>query len=159
MSSVVKNLIKYEGIKPCINLSGNPKNYKQTNLDGMQNIPDCKLDIEQIVKVWGKINIEHHEVIETPIGTSIEGQHLTGSKMLIVGDVKLKIEYVACDEDRGVHSAHIIVPFCEYIVLPEGGCHNYYMYPESYIEDISVNLLDPRTFFYNIMILFVAKVC
>lgn len=159
MNNTMKNLIRYEGINPSTNLCGNQTNYKQSNFDGVQCIPACKPNIEQIVKVWGSVDISHYEIVDTPVGTSVEGQQLTGRKMLLVGDITFKVQYVACDMERSVHTAHVSSPFCEYIVLPAN--YNVYCYlaPQAYVEDVYVNLLDFRSFFYNIMILFVAKTC
>lgn len=156
MSSKMRDLIQYEGISG-IPLCTTKQDYKQTNLQGILCIPTCKPDMEQMVKVWGKVEVQHYEVVATPIGTSMEGQQLTGCKLMIVGELKLKVQYVACDETRTVHTAHFMVPICEYIILPRSYNGQFYGRPQAFIEDIHVNAMNCRCFFYNVMVLFTVR--
>lgn len=96
MSKVERDLIEYIGIESC--LVKEKKDFKQTNIEQVFCIPNQKPDIEQINKVWAKGSIKEYEVVKTPIGTSIEGQIMTGYKLLVCGDIKLKVEYVALEE-------------------------------------------------------------
>lgn len=157
MSEVIKNLIKYDGITPNISLEAVNQNYRQTILEGVQCVGQHQPQVEQIIKIKGDIEIDHYELVDTPIGKSVEGQNLTGSKMFVVGNFKFRMEYLPQDGEKKVHIAKFMQPFCEYIVLPNTYNANQYMYPVAYIEDMYVKYLDTHTFFYNANILLVAK--
>lgn len=156
MSSKMRDLIQYEGISS-IPACTTTQDYKQSNLQGILCVPVAKPDVEQVVRVWGKIDVQHYEIVATPVGTSVEGQQLTGCKMMIVGELSFKVQYVACDATRTVHTAHFMVPFCDYIILPKSFNRQFYMKPQAFIEDIHINMMNCRCFFYNVMALFTAK--
>lgn len=157
MSEVIKKLIKYDGMNTSINLEWIDHNYKQMHFDGIQRLFEYQEAIDQIIKIKADVQIDHHDIVSTPIGTSMEGQNVTGNKMFIVGTFKFYIEYLAQVQEKKVYIARFLHPFCEYIVLPQPCRANHYMEPVAYIEDMYVKTLDCRTLFYNASILLVAK--
>lgn len=156
MSKFIRNLIEYEGIDSSIN-DACPleltESFKQSNIDLNFCVPDCKPDIEQIVKVWVKVVPIHHQMVKTPVGVSYEGQIITGYKLLFVGDIHMKMEYVADDCEQSVHSAHTIVPFCEYVVMPKGYNAISAVKPNIYVEDIYTNQANKRCAYSNITLM------
>lgn len=156
MTSIVRDLIEYNGINNCI--KSTLKNFRQINFESTFCVPCQKPNIEQIVKVYGDTEICKYEIVKTPIGTSLEGQKLTGYKLLVCGDIKYKIQYVADATDQSVHTFHKCIPFCGYVVLPEKFNKNSYVKPSALIEDISIDQIDERCLYSNINILLVADV-
>ncbi|MGL5416307.1 MAG: SPOCS domain-containing protein [Clostridium sp.] len=156
MSAVMRNLIQYEGIEGCNYINGN---FKQDNIENTFCIPLVKPDIEQIVKVWGKAKINKYKIIKTPIGKSLEGQVLTGYKVLVMGEVKMKYEYVALEKEQSVHTAHNIVPFCSYVVMPEDFNPVATAFPTVLMEDIDSQQLNNRCIYSNITLMFNVEVC
>lgn len=157
MSEIVKNLIQYIGIAD--DLPENHDVFKQLFVDDTFCLPDAKPDIEQIVKVSGELEIRSKKVVKTPKGTSLEGQLLTGWKLVIEGFVKLKIQYVADEPDQPVHGAHVNIPFSTYIVLPEDFIQGTPVSVIGYIEDIFSQQVSRRCIFNNITILLTAEFC
>lgn len=156
MASVDRGLIEYRGIDTCI--KGNLKNFKQVNYESTFCVPCQKPDIEQIVRVDAKTSILKYEIIKTPVGISLEGQEVTGFKLLVCGDINYKIQYVANEPTQSVHTFHKTVPFCGYIVLPKNFNTGSYINPSALIEDVSVQQIDDRCVYSNITMLLIADV-
>jgi len=171
MASIVKELIEYEGIAdflPEFNTKFAP--IKQFNVAETLELPESKPDIEQIVKVKSELIINYTKVIKTPKAISFEEQELTGWKLIVEGELRQVIQYVADEPTQSVHGAHFNVPISTYIVLPhdfeEGQCVNV----EGYIEDIYAAAMEDyymeddivekraRKIFKNITILLVAYI-
>lgn len=156
MSSIVRDLVEYSGISNCI--KGTLKNFRQINFESTFCVPNQKPDIEQIVKVYAETSICKYEIVKTPIGTSLEGQELTGYKLLICGDINYKIQYVADESSQSVHTFHKCIPFCGYVVLPKNFNKESYVNPSALIEDIVVDQMDERCVYSNINMLLIADV-
>ncbi len=160
MGSYVSQLIEYAGIAD--EFPYHPTAFKQFNVQETVCLPDVKPDIEQIIKVMAEVVIISTRVIKTP-GTaenpivSLEGQKLTGRKLIVEGEVRQKIEYVADEPSQAVYVAHFNIPFSNYIVLGENyipGCN---LIVTGYIEDIFVKQIDRRYIFKNVTILINAE--
>lgn len=157
MAKIYRDLIEYNNINEhCIK---NVENFKQTNLDYVFCIPTQKPDIEQIVKVWAKPCVKCQKLIKTPVGTSLEGQRVTGYKYLIEGYITLKVEYVALEEEQSLHTAHVDIPFCSYVVMPDGFNKNSLITPSIIIEDINSMQMDSRCIYNNITFMAVVDLC
>jgi hypothetical protein len=157
MADVVRNLIQYEGIADDIPQSSNV--FKQLYVEKVFCLPDAKPDIEQIIKVISELIIKNTKVIRTPKGISLEGQALTGWKIVVEGAIKVKFQYVADTPEQSVHAAHTEVPFSTYIVLPGNFIPGTPVTVRGSIEDVFVNKMDERCIFINITILLTADFC
>lgn len=132
--------------------------FKQINIDEYLSIPEVKPDIEEINSINAEIEIKNCHVIETPKKVSIEGQILTGYKLIIHGILKQVIQYTALEPEQSVHSAHYDVPFSNFIILPKNynlGCK---LDVSGDIEDIYYNVIDSRCFFKSVSLLLKVKI-
>lgn len=159
MSKFVRDLIEYDGLdkysnRTCVGI--NTDSFKQTNVDVKFCVPCQKPDMEQIAKVKLTKKVVKSKIIKTPVGTSLEGQVITGYKLMVMGELTLKIMYVADEPEQSMHTFHADIPFCEYVVLPEGFSAYGAATPEFYIEDIYVKQLDERCVFGNVTLMLVA---
>lgn len=157
MASIVRNLIEYSGIADY--LPEDSSTFKQINVEESLCIPKQKPDIEQIVKVICDVEIKNTRVIRTPKAISLEGQILTGWKLIIEGELNQKVEYVADVPEQSVHVAHFSVPFSSFIVLPETFKIGVPVIVNAYIEDIFIQQLNKRCMFKNVTILLNAEIC
>lgn len=157
MDSYMNGLIEYQGIDDCS--FSNPDIFKQTNIDNTFYLPIQKPDIEQIVKVKAESKIDNYKIVRTPVGVSLEGQRVTGYKLMACGEVTLQYSYVANKEDQSMHSATNIIPFCEYIVMPEDFNPFLTISPLVLIEDIYSEQLDMRCIYNNITLMIVVDLC
>lgn len=156
MAVVIRNLIQYDGIEECIYTDSN---FKQFNVDNTFAVPVVKPDIEQIVKVWARARICSHKIIKTPVGESLEGQVLNGYKLIFMGEINMKYEYVALKKEQSVHTAHNIIPFCSYIVMPKAFNQSSLVTPILWVEDIYSELLNTRCIYSNITLMANAEIC
>lgn len=157
MGSIKRNLILYNGISDC-KLS-NLEYFNQLNIDYTLCIPNENPDIDHVLKVWVDTCVVESEVIKTGVGKSLEGQILTGCKLIVCGDIKLKIEYVSCDAKQSVNSAHVVIPFCQYVVIPKDTSTNTLINASVRIEDIFSEKLDCKSVYNNITMMLIADLC
>ena len=156
MEKANRDLIEYNGLSYCA--YEGISNFKQLNVDHIFCIPKEKPNIEQIVKVWVEACIVDKEIIKTPVGNSIEGQNITGYKLLACGDISLKIEYVACEPAQSMHTAHTKFPFCVHVVLPKDTNINAIVKATVAIEDILSEQMDLRCIYNNITMIVVVDI-
>ncbi|MCY6958953.1 DUF6923 family protein [Clostridium brassicae] len=134
-----------------------PTSFKQLSREEYVKIPVQKPDAEEILNTVVDIEITNTKVIKTPIITSLEGQNLTGFKLIVEGVLNQKVEYIACDEKQSVHAAHFRVPFSTFIILPESYVEGTNIEIEAVVEDIYSKLVNKRTVFKNITFMILAK--
>jgi Domain of unknown function (DUF3794) len=128
----------------------NPNN--QIAVQERLTIPDAKPDVEQINTVLIEAVITGTRNIFTP----------TGVKVVVEGLLRQKVIYTADVPEQSVHSAHFENPFCTFIdiplTIPAGQTVEQFLATlglsindildgpvNIIIEDVEVNLLDPRT--------------
>ncbi|MGL4989559.1 MAG: hypothetical protein ACRCYE_13915 [Sarcina sp.] len=148
--STRRELIEYSGIDTCPIKSKTM--FNQINLENVALIAIQKPDIEQINKVWVNGEITDYEIVKTPVGTSLEGQNLTGYKILICGNIQIKLQYTADEETQSIHLAEMVYPFCSYGVLEPDINLNMKIHPSVLIEDIFAELLNPRSVYTNVTV-------
>lgn len=162
MAKFVRDLIEYAGIDSYSDNTctiEDTKNFKQTNIDLQLCLPECKPDIEQVVRVKIDKEIINTKIIKTPVGTSLEGQIVTGYKALVMADLIVKVTYVADRCSQSVHSFHVTIPFCEYVVMPKGFNTLGVVTPDIYIEDIYISQCDERCLYASTTIMTVVEPC
>lgn len=142
--------------------------WTQISVQERLTIPNRKPEIEQITAVNVAVNIIRKKVIVTPCTNDVpnfEGKKLTGRKLIAEGELCLTISYTASACDQPVHSAHFLVPFSAYIVIPkmvrvgykgeereiDSLNINYQINP--FLEDVFVQKISSRRVFANIMLL------
>ena len=111
---------------------------------------------------WGGATVGNFvkltRVVATPIGTGTGGMVLTGAKLIVEGVLHQKITYVADEPTQAVHAAEFEMPFSAYMVIPlpttipiTPGLANQ-IQVEPFVEDVYVQLNDPRTIFKNVTV-------
>lgn len=156
MKSIVRDFIEYSGITDY--LPDNAIAFKQLNLQENMSLLDSHLSIDHIVKIISDVIIEEKRIIQTPVATSLEGQKLTGWKLIVEGTVREKLEYVACDLGKNINIISLNTPFSTYIVLPENLNPGRQINVNGYIEDMCIKKLDERSFFKCICLLLNAEI-
>ncbi|MEA4961500.1 DUF3794 domain-containing protein [Lutispora sp.] len=160
MVNHVNDLIEYAGIADVF--PHHPTAFKQFSVQETVCLPIAKPNIEQIIKVMAELAITSTRVIRTPgaaenPAVSLEGQRLTGWKLIVEGEVRQKIEYVADEPSQPVYAAHFNMPFCTFIVLGRDYAAGSPLIVTGYIEDIFAKQINKRCIFKNITILVTAE--
>ena len=148
MGNKVFNMIEYQGITDFF--PDNPTTFTQITVCSDLCIPSYKPDIQRVTKVTTSVSVSDYKVIKTPIATSLEGQNLTGSKLIVHGTLKYIVLYIADTCNQSLYSSSFCVPFCTYVVLPEYFLSSTPIDITPYIEDVYVDnfclegSLDPK---------------
>ena len=151
MNKVHRDFIEYNGINTDSNTT--LKNFNQLHVNYNLRISDEKTDIQTINKVWVNSHIDYQEVIKTPIGKSLHGHISTGYKLLVTGEIDVKIEYYSGGYVEVLHTAQGSFPFCNYITLPLNFDTSSMIQPSSYIEDMFSEVLNNRTIYNSISLI------
>lgn len=134
--------------------------FKEELISEILVIPPHRPDILRVldISVWPEVLKTH--LVETKVGTSNEGQHLSGLKLVVDLKLKQKISYVADEPTQSVHAQ----PFEYYksmsVILPEkiNGVNVYDLVRSGrlqitpYIEAVKFRLQDPRSVHKCVMI-------
>lgn len=86
-----------------------------------------------------KLNVISTKIVNTIEGTSLEGQNLTGKKLIIIGDVKLSLIIMYSDECNNCNKfiREVTIPFSTFIIIPKCLCTNE-INLKYLIEDVSI---------------------
>lgn len=153
MPSIYKNLVEYKGISTCDN--NNYKHFKQYNNEYILDLPCDKPDILDVTVVEVRASILNEKIVQTLKGKSLEGQILTGHKLLVCGELIFKIHYTTCDLIQVFHES---IPFGIYITLPETFNPKFSVNSSVFIEDILIKKQNKRSLYCNVTMLTVAYV-
>lgn len=114
-------------------------NYKSNNKTACNFDNDYKNEIEKIEPTIPDLQVITAKVIDTPEGTSLEGQVLSGKKLILVGDINLSLiiaySYTNCNEQNVVKKINI--PFTTFIVIPKDICLGNVINLRYLIEDVT----------------------
>ncbi|MGL4798623.1 MAG: DUF3794 domain-containing protein [Cellulosilyticaceae bacterium] len=155
--SVTRNLVEYTYGNQCMPTQS--CSFKQMNIDTILCLPDCKVDIESILKIASEVKIDYTRVIHTPKGKSLEGNTLTGKKIIVEGHVEQKVQYVACEEAQSIHITSFSTPFMTYIVLPADYICCGEMIASGFVEDVTAQLESCRQIYMNMTLFVAAEIC
>ncbi|MFI3115609.1 MAG: hypothetical protein R3Y12_05665 [Clostridia bacterium] len=159
MAKFTRNLIEYSGKFNEYYCKKTNNTFKQSTIDVNFCIDDCKAPIKDILKMSVDTKISSFKVVKTSVGTSVEGQIITGNKLMVIGEFTLKATYIADTLDNRVESYTVIIPFCDYIVLPNDFECLTIAKPEIYVEDMYIKKSGDKCIFGNITYLAQADIC
>lgn len=141
--------------------------FTQFSCEDKVKVPDAKPDVEEIVSVIVEPEIVSLRVINSPKGTSYEGQHLSGKKLSIEIKLKQKIMYISKSAIQSVHvvenecykSTYIVIPHLIYGSKIEDLIKLKYLVPKITVEEKFAEKIDDRTIFKNLIMFIELKLC
>lgn len=146
----------YNNSKVCNNQTVFPediKYFKEELINQVLSISCNKPDIERVldISVWPEIQDIH--LVETKVGTSNEGQRLSGYKLVIDVKLKEKVTYVADEPTQSVHADQFEFLKSFFVIVPSviNGVSIHDLVRSSrlqvtpYIEAVKFRMLDKRT--------------
>lgn len=154
-NNVVKNKIVYSGLSEYI--PSNIDSFSQMNLSNIIRIDDKLPNAGDILKVSVKPNIKDNKLVKTAIGTSLEGQHLTGCKLLTEGEFAVRVDYCSLDNDGSIYTYRDNLYFKNSTTLDSEINQNTRMINNIYTEDIYAQILEEREILINISFTFTAE--
>lgn len=156
MHTNLNNIIKYYGNQSYE--KSNLVDFNQFYTSSTFSIPSINNNIHEISKVWVDISDTSSERIRTPIGSSCEGQILSGNKILICGTLDIKMEYISSNEVKTIESVYLNIPISTSVTLEDDIDEYQTEYPSIIIEDIYCKKLDLKTFYLNVMLIAIVDV-
>jgi len=166
MANVVRERVEGIGISDNLENLVLGQYFTEVAIPEVVMIPEAKPDMEQLISVMVDSKVVSVRVIDTPTGTSAEGQHLSSKKLSIELELQQKVKYVADEPTQSVHAAHftklvssifiVVDPTVNGIPVEQLITQGRYVVT-SYIEDIYGEQIDKRTVFKNITVLIVVK--
>lgn len=157
MGNLIRDGILYNGIDEYI--PENINSFTQMNVDKVICIDDDIADIADILKVNVSSNIKHSKIVKTAIGISLEGQKLTGYKLLSEGEFDIRVDCCADDLVSTIYTFRDKIFFNNSTTLPDDSSLSSRIYENVYIEDIYSQKLSQREILVNISFIFIAEAC
>lgn len=154
MASVVRNRVLYSGIDD--HIPNNINTFTQTNIDRIIQIDRSMPNISELLKVHVDYNVINEKIVKTSIGTSLEGQKLTGYKLLTECEFIIRIDFCADDDTSSIYTFKTTLPFNNSTTLDENTNLNSRFSKNIYIEDIYAQKVAPKELLININFIFVA---
>ncbi len=148
-------------------LPSESKYFKEELITELLTIPPQKPEMERILDILVWPEIVNVKLVDTQVGKSVEGQFLSGAKLVVEVNFKEKVTYVACEPCQSVHAAHFETLKSMFVILPQEidgrnicdlvRADRIQVTP--YIESIKFRMLDTRTIHKCVMAFLDVKVC
>jgi hypothetical protein len=128
--------------------------FKQVNIYKTVHFPNKCISLKKSISATTELKILSTKVIDTFQGTSIEGQCLTGKKLIILGcvNVILLIPYANCKNKDFLKK--VSLPFSDYIIVPKECCSNQPINLKHLIEDCTVKAITTHELLVSVTTLF-----
>lgn len=126
--------------------------YRKEFFGNRYNIVKHRLMISKIDATTPILEIQMAKLIDTVEGTSLEGQHLSGKKLILVGKINFNIiiQY-NCNKKFKYNIKNIKIPFSTFIIIPKDICKRDSVNLRYEIEDISIAYLWKNKVFISVM--------
>lgn len=144
MNNLFNQNIEYKGVNRYI--SNNVENFTQFNVSYVFKIGNGKKNISSINKAQIKTNIIYWDMVDIPRGISLEGQCLTGKKVILCGDLNLKIEYLS---NQNIEVMHIKTPISVSVSIDYEDYDFVGIYPSFSVEDIYCRKENDKEIYVN----------
>lgn len=134
--------------------------WTQLTIPEILPLPDCYPDIENIERIYVSVQITSTKPISTPVFgvPNLEGDILTGNKLIVHGKLCQTVVYTANTCDQSLHSVNFRYPFCACITLGTMANLTNKFCVESCIEDVYAGKLNDRTLFKSVTVFLIATV-
>ena len=157
MRQVVKEKIEYNGISSYI--PNNIKAFTQVNINEILYIDKSAPDFSDLVKVDIKSNISNSRIVKTPTGKSLDGQYLTGWKLLLNGFLDVRLDYCSNSTNTALCTTKNKIIFDCGVTLSEKSTYKSKVINNIFIEDINAEILDERSALINVNLILIAENC
>lgn len=128
--------------------------FKQMNIYKNITLCDGCVSENQIQVTSVDIKIVSKKIIETMKGISLEGQVLSGKKLILIGTLEVKIFIKTSDRCKQGYWIEREIPFSTFIIIPNDICDQDPICISHQIEDITTLVLTKGKIFTTITILF-----
>ena len=135
----------------------NINNFKYISISDKLFKEHCNPEILEIDNLNSNIKILGYHLVKTIKNKSNDGQILTGNKIVFNALVTLTVEYTA-KEDNLVYTFTRKIPISSFLILPEDFKLGSSIKLDYKIEHINFKKRDDASLYFNICVLFLAKI-
>ena len=111
------------------------KYFKQFNVYETLQFPYKHINLQIPIEAITKLDIKSTKIIDTFQGTSIEGQYLTGKKLIVLGTLNIKLLIPYWDCKPKIRLQYMNLPFSTFIIVPKEICEDQPINLKYLIED------------------------
>lgn len=155
MKSIIRDKTIYSGITDYI--PEDIESFTQMNINKVLTIDEVLPNIDEILKVSVSTNVKDSKIVKTAIGTSLEGQHLTGYKLLTEGIFSVQVNFSSDDESNAIYIYIDNLYFNNATTLNSEINQDFRTIANVYIEDIYADKISSREVLINISFIFTAE--
>lgn len=152
MNLLVRDGISYSGISDYI--PNEITSFEQRNTDKVITINQKLPNIDDILKVSISKELENSNVAKTATGVSLEGQSLSGYKLLTEGKFVVRIDYCSESNNGCIYTFKEVIYFNNATTIPKDKGQGSRVVEDVYIEDIYVEKISERDLIVNISFIF-----
>ncbi|WMJ80623.1 hypothetical protein RBU49_17750 [Clostridium sp. MB40-C1] len=131
----------------------NPKAFKQFCIQDTFDLPLNKMNIEKILNVVVDVEIIDKFIIDTIIGMSIEGQRLSGKKIIVNGKIRYRVEYETTEESQVINTIEFEKNFSNHVMIENQKCDILQIKVIANAEYALVKQINERKILHNAVIL------
>lgn len=114
----------------------------------------CDPDTDKVQVTTPTVTILQTKIVDTIKNTSLEGQNLSGKKIIITGHIKLTLVLTRFSCSRyTTTTTEKLIPFSTYIVIPINTCENSSVWIDYAIEDSSAYIIENNRLFTSVSLL------
>ena len=125
--------------------------YRKEFFGNRYNMVKHRLMISKADATTPILEIKFAKLLDTIEGTSLEGQHLSGKKLILVGKVNFKLIICYYYENKFKYSIkNINIPFSTFIIIPKDTCMRDSVNLIYEIEDLSIVYLCKNKIFISV---------
>lgn len=129
--------------------------FKNLTIEDTTVLNENSSEISSILDNKARVNILNTKLITTPKMVGVDGQCLTGYKLIVEGEITLRVHYLSNTTDS-ISIYYFNISFSTYIILPENFKLGTQVKVKGYIEDIYTSPLNEKTIFSSIILLLLA---
>lgn len=152
---MLRDSVVYKGLSDYI--PDNLNTFSQINVSEVLKLKENLFGIDEIVKVSLTSNVYDKKIVKTATGKSLEGQILTGMKLLSEGEFLIRVDYSSDEDFGGIHTFKDKIFFSSGVSLPETSSVNSRTIEGVYVEDIYAQKLSLREIMVNISFIFAVE--
>ena len=127
--------------------------FKQLNVCDNFEVRDCQLTNAHIETTNAKCQVISSKMIDTIEGVSLEGQVLTGKKLVIVGSISIRIFVHFPRKAQCGYWIQRELPFSTFIIVPCDVCDEEEIHIKNTIEDVTTVVITRGRIFVNAILL------
>ena len=155
MSNKMRGRTLYSGISDYIPCDIN--SFTQENVNTIMTIHKDFPDIDEIIKVGITSDIKDNKIVKTGVGKSLEGEILTGYKLLTEGEFIVRIDFCADNEKGSIYTFKDTLFFNNATTLDEDTSLNSKIISSIYIEDVYAQKINEREVLANVSFILTAE--